>query len=97
MSSNKEQKRTKKIMPPGKSQDVHCLFCCWTPPKFEKLNTNATNLKFGPLFVGSMLFFVSHLANFVDQSEIMFALYVDLTFVENIVSSFSIFAIIVLL
>ena len=23
---------TKKIMPPGKSQDVLCLFCCWTPP-----------------------------------------------------------------
>ena len=32
MSSNREQKRTKKIMPPGKSQDVLCLFCCWTPP-----------------------------------------------------------------
>ena len=32
MSSNGEQKRTKKIMPPGKSQDVLCLFCCWTPP-----------------------------------------------------------------
>ena len=34
MSSNRGQKRTKKIMPPGKSQDVLCLFCCWTPPKF---------------------------------------------------------------
>ena len=32
MSSNREQKRTKKIMTPGKSQDVLCLFCCWTPP-----------------------------------------------------------------
>ena len=32
MSSNREQKRTKKIMPPAKSQDVLCLFCCWTPP-----------------------------------------------------------------
>ena len=34
MSSNREQKRTnyKKIMPPGKSQNVLCLFCCWTPP-----------------------------------------------------------------
>ena len=32
MSSNGEQKRTKKIMPPGKWQDVLCLFCCWTPP-----------------------------------------------------------------
>ena len=31
MSSNREQKRTKKIMPPAKSQDVLCLFCCWTP------------------------------------------------------------------
>ena len=28
MSSNRKQKRTKKIMPPGKSQDVLCLFCC---------------------------------------------------------------------
>ena len=28
MSSNRAQKRTKKIMPPGKSQDVLCLFCC---------------------------------------------------------------------
>ena len=36
MSSNREQKRTKKSMPPGKSQDVLCLFCCWTPPpKFQ--------------------------------------------------------------
>ena len=37
---NKEQKRTKKNMPPAKSQNVLCLFCCWTPPElavnFEK-------------------------------------------------------------
>ena len=32
MSSNREQKRTKKIMPPAKSKDVLCLFYCWTPP-----------------------------------------------------------------
>ena len=32
MSSNGEQKRTKKIKPPGKSQDILCLFCCWTHP-----------------------------------------------------------------
>ena len=28
MSSNREQKRTEKIMPPGKSQNVLSLFCC---------------------------------------------------------------------
>ena len=32
MSFKKEQKRSKKIMPPGKTQDVPCLFCCYTPP-----------------------------------------------------------------
>ena len=40
MSSNREQKRTKKIMPPGKSQDVLCLFCCWTPPNFDVTSAN---------------------------------------------------------
>ena len=34
MSSYGEQKRTKKIVPPRKSQDVLCLLGCWTPPPF---------------------------------------------------------------
>ena len=32
MFSNREQKRTKKTMSPGESQDVLYPFCCWTPP-----------------------------------------------------------------
>ena len=28
-------KKNKKIMPPGKLQDVLCLLCCWTPPPLK--------------------------------------------------------------
>ena len=46
MSSNREQKRTKKIMPPGKSQDVLCLLCCWTPPPRVKIAPHCIYMKF---------------------------------------------------
>ena len=35
-------KKNKKIMPPGKLQDVLCLFCCWTPPPPSNMKHHIT-------------------------------------------------------